>query len=558
MVVQLTSWLLPNHYLPWSTFYQDLLSGSALALLFMVWSITAVNLKAPQIALLTLIVALLPLLQWWAGIIPLGGDAIMASLYLFGFSVAITMGYNLAHSDYDIPHALSVIFIIGGLASTALSLYQWLQLSGLGIYAADLGPNAWPYGNLAQPNNLATLLICALLSSTFLWEKNRISALTASLIAIVLIFGIALTQSRTPWVVALALAIWWFWKKKALAIKLQGSTLFACLGFYAAVFLSLPLLTETLFLHQPTNQITTSLGVRATIWQQLLDAAWNGPWWGYGWKQVSAAQISFSLDYPISQLVQHSHNLFIELLVSNGPWLGGLLVILISGWVIFKAWRVASLDNWFSMAIIGTMLTHAMLEYPLHYAYFLIPFGLLTGHIEGTCSISIPRFFCLPRWLAGCAAISSTLMLVLIAREYLIIEDDFRLLRFESRNIGTLRATQPAPDVVILSQLREFIAFARTKAKKNMSEEEINKMEVVAHRFAFPSSMFRYALALGLNNQPTIAQLELQRLRKLHGEEVYQEAIDNWESLYNRYPELKIYTTKNSDRLSTSSKSGAY
>ena len=47
--------------------------------------------------------------------------------------------------------------------SSVLALVQWFQLDEqLGIFAANPGPYGRPFGNLAQPNLFATLLVMGL------------------------------------------------------------------------------------------------------------------------------------------------------------------------------------------------------------------------------------------------------------------------------------------------------------------------------------------------------------------------------------------------------------
>jgi hypothetical protein len=48
-------------------------------------------------------------------------------------------------------------------------------------------------------------------------------------------------------------------------------------------------------------------------------------------------------------------------------------------------------------------------------------------------------------------------------RDYPVVEEDFRLMRFENLSIGTLRAKQAAPDAPFLSSLTAFLRFARTR-----------------------------------------------------------------------------------------------
>ena len=93
------SWLIPDHYPPWSSFYNE--SASALGLLLIAllvgrcWSTSRVTLASVWV----LAVALIPMLQWAFGFLYYSGDMWVAVLYLFGFAVAISVGQMWAQVD---------------------------------------------------------------------------------------------------------------------------------------------------------------------------------------------------------------------------------------------------------------------------------------------------------------------------------------------------------------------------------------------------------------------------------------------------------------------------
>src|SRR5690606_31370645 len=110
--------------------------------------------------------------------------------------------YNLAELEDKIKKQwlfyIFLAFLIASIISVWLQLRQWLLLDG-SIWVADLPPNGRPFANIAQPNLLSTLLIIGLLSILYLYENKRIQNFTAGLSTLFLLFGIALTFSRTAW-----------------------------------------------------------------------------------------------------------------------------------------------------------------------------------------------------------------------------------------------------------------------------------------------------------------------------------------------------------------------
>ena len=129
-------------------------------------------------------------------------------------------------------------------------------------------------------------------------------------------------------------------------------------------------------------------------------------------------------------------------------------------------------------------------------------------------------------------------MLAWLWGEYRVIEEDHRLMRFENARIGNLKAEQVAPDVLLLTQLREYIRFTRTELHEGMSSSELETMRKVAHRYSYTTSLFRYALALGINGQSAAAVEQLVILRALHGDKRYTESWGDLQGLQVQYPQL--------------------
>lgn len=543
-VLLLIAWLLPNHYLPWTTFYQEFLSAAALLSIAFVVFATNKKIHVPWLSILIIAISIIPLIQWQANIIPFVGDAIMSSFYIFGLAGAIAVGYNLRNHQFDILITLAIIFVSGGVISSFFAIYQWLELSGIGLdlYIAEVPNNIRPYANFAQPNNLATFIMCSLISLVYLWEKDRVSSTLTLVISQVLLIGLALPQSRTTWAIALILGIWWLLKKNKLSLKLTllPSLITACI--YISFIHLKPIIENLLLISSQTRIMSAELGLRSYIWTTLLDAVLNGPGWGFGWQPVANAQISVAHNHPVGILAHQSHNLLLDLLIWNGLWLGGLLILISTWWFIHKIFAIKSKASFYAFSIILAMTTHAMLEFPLHYAFFLLPFGLLIGYIEHEYNFTTFQSFRIPRSITLSTTFLSFILLVIIFREYIIIEKDLRLVRYESARIGNIKVERPGSGVVLLTQLRDSLRFSGTEATPDLTPEDLQHMELIAHRFGYPAWLMRYSLALGLNKEYEQASSELQLIRKLHGEELYQEAKDNWAILTERYPELSVVT----------------
>ena len=132
-----------------------------------------------------------------------------------------------------------------------------------------------------------------------------------------------------------------------------------------------------------------------------------------------------------------------------------------------------------------------------------------------------------------------SLVLVLVFRDYQIAEAKHRQMRFASAGfVGAEKMHVPAGDILLLTQLSHFLSFTVTLARENMSDAELEAMGKVVSRYGYPPSLFRYALALGLNGRPTEAQRIMAVLQSTTNAEIYAEAFDNWASMAERYPQL--------------------
>jgi hypothetical protein len=114
----------------------------------------------------------------------------------------------------------------------------------------------------------------------------------------------------------------------------------------------------------------------------ILRDAWAltlaNPWLGVGWGEFNFAWSLTPFPTRPIAFFDHTHNLPAQLAVELGlPWSGAVLALL--GWALVKAWRgawKAEGDAPLRRAALMIVLTiglHSLLEYPLWYAYFLLP-----------------------------------------------------------------------------------------------------------------------------------------------------------------------------------------
>lgn len=523
------AFLTPNHYLPWLTSHSEFSIFLSFIFLGLYSLLHLKKIIIPRFFLIFLIIILIPIIQYVLHKIYFLGDLFIILIYGFGFVFALTLGFNLADQSNDKGEKaftiLSFIFLIISLISVSLAMMQWLLMSNGQLWLVDFPSNARPFANFAQPNTLATFLLIGLMATLYLYEKKYLNHISGIIISFLIIFGVALTQSRTSWVFMICFIVWWFWKAKKIETRISTKSILILLGAYISCIILLPYISIFLDVALATDVLTratTGLN-RLAMWQQMLIAIQNQPWFGYGWNQVSTAQVMTTLEYPVKEWTEHAHNIILDLLIWNGIPIG-LLIICSFGWWLYRLAQLAtSTESFIALAMVGAVLVHAMLEYPLEYAFFLLPVGFLLGLVQAEDKkINV---IITPKWTIAITLIISITLYVWIFIEYRIIEKDVQLARFESLNIGTLHTQQAAPDVIILTQLREQLRFIRTKPTRNMSDAQLEWMRQVSYRYATPTALFRYAQALALNNRLESAKKHLLIIEKLHGKKFSTESL---------------------------------
>lgn len=519
------AWLLPNHYRPWLAAYQDGCIFFALIILT-VYLLNNKRINIPNFSFFLIFITFIPILQNVFGFIYFSGDSIISSFYIFGFFIAFIVAYNLLSKSKrnNVFICLYSVVLIVSIISVWIQLRQWLLFEG-NIWTVDLPPNGRPFANFGQPNNCATFLCMGLMACLYLYEKKYINQFCGVLLTSFILFGLTLTQSRTAWAFTLAFLIWWFWKTRYFQTRLSKYSIFHFVGIFLFFIFTVPYISDSLGVTNTTDAVTRASSgyLRIPMWHQMLLAIKEQPLWGYGWNQVSVAQLSVYLDYPTTEWTEHSHNILLDLLIWNGIPLGLVIIGFFTWWLYRLSQLAISIEPFIALSMVGAVLVHAMLEYPLDYAFFLLPVGFLLGLVQAqdkTISvIEVPRKIVASLWVIF------VILYIWIFVEYQMIEKDVQLVRFEAFNIGTLHAEQAAPDVILLTQLREQIRFIRTQPKENMTPEQLDWMRKVTYRFSTSANLYRYAQALALNHQPELAKKYLLILEKLHGQKYPFESL---------------------------------
>ena len=491
------------------------------------------------ISVLAAILVFIPGVQYGAGLILLSGTAWISTIYLIGFLLALLIGarWELA-SPGQLADGLFLAIGIAALVSVGLQLHQWLALDLLDIWSMGKGYGR-PFANLGQPNNLGTLLLWGVLAAGWGLVRQRIGVWTALFMAAYLLFGLALTQSRTAWIAVVLLMISsWAWRR--LWSNPRWPWVVTGLGLYFAVcVLSLGELNQIFgltLLADMADVLRLSSEQRPVVWTLFVDAAWQRPWAGYGWNQVVLAQLTASIDHPALNIVfSHSHNLFLDFILWCGIPIGLFVSFYLARWFWHGLQAVRSAEDALLMLFLLVVGNHAMLELPLHYAYFLLPTCLVMGALN--VRQNVQPMIAVGRWTVLAVWLLSVALLAVLIRDYARVEASYKDLRFEWTNIRTEIRGGP-PDILLLTQWREFIRLARFEPTSGMSADELNWLRKITSTYPSTGNFHKVAAALAMNQQPQEATLWLKRMCKIVSETQCAAVRTAWASQSINIPDM--------------------
>ena len=512
------AWLLPNHSPPWTTFHGD--AWTAIVLTLVAAAVLWQRNRSTRWHALPLVVAALcciPLMQYLFGLTPYFGTAWIQSTYLLGLLLALQVGEQW---EREAPQQCAdFVFLAIGIAavvSTGLQLQQWMGLETIGPWTSYADHPGRYQANLAQPNMLGSLLLLGLIACGWGVFRRQLGATTALFTACFLLLGVALTGSRTAWLnLALLGLLAVVWQKRLPSRRY----LWAAIGLGAYFILlanALPLIDQMVNPGEVdvAPRSFASGEIRTDAWTMLLDAASRRPLFGFGWGPLARANFLVIDDY--SQQVQgiftYSHNLILDLILYNG-YPVGLAVAAVLGWWFWRALRSAADFADFSLiAFVLILGTHAMLEFPLQYAYFLLPLGLIVGALNTSLGFR-PVLIASSNWANIGFLIVAAAALSITIRDYLRVETSFYGLRFEQRKIVTTIPSAP-PEVLVLTQFRDYLIFARNVPRSGLDPRELNWMRELVNTIPSAHIMYKLAANLAMNEQPEEARAWLRRLCK--------------------------------------------
>jgi O-antigen ligase len=351
--------------------------------------------RALQAAAVALLIGLLMAgaLGGLPGTLVLGMAAVVLAAGLVAAHAAASARRNDEAGDAFVPCA------VGLAAAAAISMLvaliqafapDWAD----GDFIARSGLPGRAVGNLRQPNHLCSLLLWGVIAVVALLEMRRLALKWAVALVVLMVFAVELSASRTGALGLGLLALWGALDKRL--SRPARALLVLTPAIYALSYGGMALYgqwTDQAFGAEAriaTGEATgESPNSRKRIWANTLTLVAQQPWTGVGFGEFNFAWSLTAFPGRPTAFFDHTHNLPLQLAVELGLPLS-MLVLALLGAALWQAWKRSgeASGNAGTAARAAFMLVlmiglHSLFEYPLWYAYFLLPTAFAWGFALG-------------------------------------------------------------------------------------------------------------------------------------------------------------------------------
>ena len=255
-----------------------------------------------------------------------------------------------------------------------------------GTWIAVSGTPGRAVGNLRQPNHLSTVLLWACVAAVALHELGRLRRGLAAAALSLCVLAVVWTASRTG-LLSVALLAGWGLLDRRLSLPGRVMLLASPLVYFAGWLGMAAWARFGGFAFFGTARLaeTDISGSRFGIWRNTLALILEHPWTGVGLGNFNFAWTLTPFPVRPPAFFDHAHNLPLHLAAELGLPLAALIVgLLLAGlWRIARAIPRADGERGVSVraALVFLLMVglHSLLEYPLWYAYFLLPTAFVFG-----------------------------------------------------------------------------------------------------------------------------------------------------------------------------------
>lgn len=364
------------------------------------------RLSIPVVSLIPLGFLLIIGVQALLGMIGYRSQAVLVvlSLGLVILMMVSVASLNNRMAPEQLSQGIAKGLLVAGLFNITVSFVQLLGLTQFFNVWATPSTAGQIYGNLAQRNHFTLLCMLALLSTLYLHRNAVLGAWRTGALLVLFLIGLAISGSRSPWlylglaaVMAAILYVRYSTRDNSglLCLTLGALPLF----FLLQKLLSLSALKEVFLVSTANERLLTegagTSDVRMDLWRHALEMFIQSKLQGVGYGNFTwenYLKVAEHVDHiPDSSSLyrihfDNAHNIVLHLLAELGIW-GGLVLMLGVGWLFIYTRRLESTESWWLWSVLAVMGIHSLLEYPLWYLHFLLPFTVFlvllnNGHLN--------------------------------------------------------------------------------------------------------------------------------------------------------------------------------
>jgi len=329
----------------------------------------------------------------------------MAVVGVLALSAAVTLhGASAGASGHGgFFRAFAIALVVCGVCQAVIAVLQVFDYDQLNNdIIAIPARRGRAGGNIGQPNQFADTMLWGLIALVPLaraWQCGAVAGARTRLAragwcaaALLMILGVVLCGTRTGLVALVLMAVW------GIADRRLAKPLRIGLAIAPLVDLAVQWLVgawsrwhdvAVVLLDRSETDVTSH---RLDIWTQSLALIKEQPLLGVGWGQFNFAWSLTPFSERSVGLLDNAHDLPLQLAVEMGVP-AALLMLSLLLWAFWKAARRAwTLDGdagvgaRSTLMIVVVMGLHSMLEYPMWFAYLLLPTAWAFGLALGTAS----------------------------------------------------------------------------------------------------------------------------------------------------------------------------
>ncbi|WP_190272136.1 PglL family O-oligosaccharyltransferase [Sideroxydans lithotrophicus] len=322
---------------------------------------------------------------------------LLLSLYFLFAALLIMLGQRL-RVEIGLPVLVTVLalfLLVGAELNTLVGILQQYRWNTFLNSVVTVKTSSAVYGNLAQPNHYANYIALGLISLGLLQLKLSMRMWQTVLLAVPMLFVMALSGSRSSWLYLL------FATGLSFLLQRRDQTLRPILQYCLAILLGfglMQLVVQIPWLEGSTGTVTTaerlfgdnaSGSIRVHLWREAALIFAEFPLLGAGFGQFAFQhlQLAVSMHNPaINGLYNNAHNLVMQIAAEAG--LAGVAILFSSLGLWF--WQSVvretqfTLYHWWGYAILAVLGIHSLLEYPLWYLYFIGVAAVMLGIFDTT------------------------------------------------------------------------------------------------------------------------------------------------------------------------------